>query len=154
MDVLTVLEEVRADLEREFRLPHQAGSLGTKIYELYRVLGANHDEVCALVTRFKARLHASGYDDLAVRQMHYAIRLADSSGKLLYEELHKLLSLCDEIHALQSLGLWTDPQVEQTFQAAVRSRLNAQRREARLAATDKATEGNRSRWWYSLLLDP
>jgi len=108
--------------------------------------------VSFLKDRYWKSITTSGLEDLPATQLLYAMRLADSSGPLLYEELHKLFSLCDETHALRTLGFQADPTLHERFELAVRSRFHRQSAEARLVAEDKAAAWNADLWWYAELL--
>ena len=153
MQARTLINDTRARLGR-VTLPHQASSIGMNLFLLVHVLSyGEEDEVKDLLSNFRTLLPTWGFENLVSRQMNYAVRLAEAEGDLLYEELHKLLSICDEIHGLMKLGLAVQHELQEHFEVAVRNRLRAQGREARLAAEDKATEWNRASWWYSELLD-
>lgn len=82
-------------------------------------------------------------------QARYAKSLASSPGKLLYEEMHKLFSLCDEIRALRYLGLATATAEYEELEAALRERFSTEREKAKLVAQDKAEIWNRDSWWYA-----
>lgn len=88
-------------------------------------------------------------DDLVSRQMLYAIRIAQTAGKIEYEEMHKLFSLCDEIYALRKLGLAAASEMEREFETAIRQRFRKESAKARAAAEDRADEWNRKLWWYA-----
>ena len=105
-----------------------------------------------LKERYWNSITTSGLEELLTTQMLYAMRLADLSGPLLYEELHKLFSLCDETHALRTLGFQADPTLHERFEQAVRLRFHRQSAEARLVAEDKAATWSVDLWWYAELL--
>jgi hypothetical protein len=90
----------------------------------------------------------SGNDSLE-QQARYASRLASAPGNLIYEEMHKLFSLLDDVHALRAAGHSADAVLLQQMDADARARFAAQRKMARLVAEDRAEEPNRSLWWYA-----
>lgn len=82
-------------------------------------------------------------EDVASRHADYIVVLAESDGDLLYEELHKSFSLCDELVALEALGLVPGPELRERAESAVRSRLRRQARGARLVPEDRQSTGDR-----------
>ena len=145
-----LLDRTTRALTRPFRLPHQASSVARDLFELAHVHGLVDDpRFTQLRGAFDGAVAAAGIDDLLAHQLRYASRLAAAPEPLTYEEMHKLLSLCDEIHALRSLGFSSEPALIDRFEADVRDRFVRQRREAHLAAEDKALPWNRTLWWYS-----
>jgi hypothetical protein len=146
----TRLGRVKAALAQPLKLHYQASSIALDLYLLRAVQGfANDAEVKELVARFRDLVHTAGLDDLLANQIRYAVRIAAADGQLLYEEIDKLMSLCDEIHALRGLGFFADEQSVEHFEAAVRARLRAQPKEARIVAEHQARDWNRSLWWYA-----
>jgi hypothetical protein len=147
---LQLLDGVRRALERPFRLAHQAGAVAMDLFCLRSLHGLTDDpQVDALVAKFGERLREAELDDLLHHQMRYAVRLASATGPLSYEEMHKLFSLCDQIHAIRSLGLPLESPPIGDFDAAVHDRFAAQRRTAVLVAEDRAEWWNRELWWYA-----
>ena len=102
-----------------------------------------------LAATFIDALPAWNMTDLLAHQMSYAQRLADSEGPLLYEEMHKLFSLRDEIHAMRVLGLPADDGALAAVDAALRRRFAAESNKARLVAEDMVERWNRELWWYA-----
>ena len=81
--------------------------------------------------RFMERAHAFGEDSaVLVNQMEYAIRLAETDCELLYEELHKLLSLCDDVFVLEAFGMRADASLKAQFESVVAERLLRRPRQA------------------------
>ena len=99
--------------------------------------------------RLLERLPAWGMKDLISTQAAYAKRLASSPGPLLYEEMHKLFSLCDEIRALRYLGLTLTISECEDLEAAIRERFSIERGKAKLVAEDRVERWNREWWWYA-----
>jgi hypothetical protein len=67
----------------------------------------------------------------------------------MYEEMHKLFGLCDEIHALRSLGFSAETALLEKFERDVRARFIAEPKTARLAASYNVEPWNRDLWWYA-----
>jgi hypothetical protein len=144
------LKSCDSALDRKIKLPHQAASIAYKIYSLSKRHSIENDPgILDLKNRFNQKLPEWGFQDLVGDQCKYAIRLSESAEKLTYEEIHKLISLCDEIMALRWMGLTTAPDLMQDFESSVRHRIAKQNKEVRLVAEDKVEEWSRSFWWYS-----
>jgi hypothetical protein len=140
-------------LTRGITLPHQASNVAMNLFLLTHVHGLGND---ARVSDLQKRLVAAVLDeqiDLPSVQLRYAIRLAEAPGRLEYEELHKLLSLADEIYGLRALGFAAEPESVEELERALRARFTAQRRDARMAAEDRVEDWSRGLWWYADLLD-
>ena len=149
-----LIREVEDELARPMRLPYQASSIALLLHELSSVYRLADDErVVALRRRFHAALEQAALPDILANQLEYASRLASAPGPLIYEEMHKLFGLCDEIHALQSQGFHADGKRVRQFEDDVRRRFAAQPNEARLAAQYNVKDWNRSLWWYAENLD-
>jgi len=145
---------VMTAIRRPMNSHHQISSIGLDVYRLAAFHPKVEAEVSQAVLQF--RKICDDFDpELVAHQMRYAVRIADAEGPLLYEELHKLFSLCDEIHAMIALGLNANAELAATFEDAVRRRLlKIQRREARMVAQDKSAPWKASWWWYVELRDP
>jgi hypothetical protein len=143
------IERIQRALDRGASRPHQASAIAMEIFRLRLDRGDADAAVRALVARFVGALPAWGMADLIARQMHYARTLAESNGALEYEEMHKLFSLCDEIRALQALGLAADRPARESLETALRARFSAERKKARMVAEDKAEVWNRDAFWYT-----
>lgn len=140
--------KIHEGLGRRFHLPHQAAAMALQLFVLL-VEHGDAQQTRGLIARFVEALSASGMSDLLCVQMAYARRLAESTGPLQYEEMHKLFSLCDEIGAMRMLGLTEPDQVADSLEHALRSRFALERSKARLVADDKVTPWNRDFWWYA-----
>ncbi len=144
-----LVRETRVLLARSFDLPHHVAVVGVNLFTLlHERCGEVEPEIAELLSEFRAKLSAAGFDDIVTRQMNYAIRLANWPGELIYEEVHKLFSLCDAVHELSELGLAVDAGLKSEFEQAVRARSSRQARAMRLAAEDRVNDQNRERWWY------
>lgn len=139
-------EKLVAALQREIRLPYQAAALGYQLFSYFRVCP---DDAAGLICEFHARLQLSGMSDVREQQMRYAAHLAAAPRLLEYEEMHKLLSLCDEIEALGALGLSASEHMKDEFENAVRERFHREPGKARMAAEDRVENWNRRFWWYA-----
>jgi hypothetical protein len=120
------------------------------LFLLSQVHGSATDPAVANLLRgFREAVTRAGLGDVLNHQIAYASRLAGSLSPLSYEEMHKVFSLCDEIHALQALGYELPDDAAPRLETTLRHRFTMQRREARLVAEDKAKEWNRALWWYA-----
>ncbi len=121
--------------------------------DLYLLLrsngGQDQVEVRRLVARFMDSLPVWGMEDVLANQVEYARRLASAPGELLYEEMHKLFSLCDDVRALRELGLTIGAKELEEMEAALRARFSAEPRHARQVAEDAVEDWNRDWWWYA-----
>lgn len=134
-----------------------AAALCGTLDDLVHGLGLGHEpEVQELVVRFMERAHAFREDSaVLVNQMEYAIRLAEADCELLYEELHKLLSLCDDVFVLEAFGMRADASLQAQFDSVVAERLlRRPRQAAAMAAGDKVAPWKLERWWYAELVGP
>ena len=149
-DLETLIQETRNILRRPVTLPHQASSVAMNIFLMSTVHDAAEDpRVRSLRENLREVIQSSGMDNLLERQLSYASRLASAPGELLYEEMHKLFSLCDEIHALGSLGFSAEAASRERFERDVRARFLAEPKAARLAASYNVEPWNRDLWWYA-----
>jgi len=121
--------------------------------DLYQMLqtanGAYGDRVASLHEKFMANLNRWDPEGLLRGQVDYATKLANWPGELLYEEMHKLFSLCDTIQALEGLGVEPRPELAESYAAAVRNRFTREPHKARLVAEDKLETWKAGFWWYA-----
>ena len=149
-NVEDLIQDAQVALGRPLKLPHQAASVAMNLFLLTQVHGLAEDRrVRDLGERFEAAVRAAGLEDVLSSQLRYAIRLASAPGRLIFEEIHKLFSLCDEIHALRALGFTADAQLFADFEASVRARFAAQRADARTAAKHGVEPWSRNLWWFA-----
>jgi len=145
----TLLNSVQKKLEGTVRLPHQACVIGYELFLLAYLLKLDKDpQVNNLISTFTYRLPTWGLKELLNRQVNYAIRIAESEYNLEYEEMHKLLSLCDEIYALEYIGLNFDENLKNHYEESIRKRFSKQREKAKIVTEDKAEDWQRELWWY------
>jgi hypothetical protein len=131
---------------------YQASAVAMSLFLLTHVHGLGSSE---RVTKLRQRLDSAVRDaelDVLPNQVRYATSLAEAKGPLEYEELHKLFSLLDDIHALRQLGFTIDAHLIEDMEHAVRARFATQQRAARMAAEDRVEDWNRALWWYAELL--
>ena len=134
-------------LERESVLPGDASEIAYNIYVLaayFKLI----EETEKLKSDFVPRLLYWDLENILDIQINYALRLAESSGKLEYEEMHKLFSLCDEIHALEFVGLNVDDEKKMAFLSSLRDRFKLEDRKAKLVCEDKVEDWKKNLWWY------
>jgi hypothetical protein len=127
---------------------YQAAAVAYEILATATTHGELDSQIPALRTRFLELLENRGFGNLLERHIKYAIKLASSEEELLYEEMHKLFSLCDEIEALRFLGLKVSPALEKELVKALRLRFKREKRKAHLVAEDRF-ERWKTGWWYT-----
>jgi hypothetical protein len=145
-----LIQDTDDALGRPLGLPHQAASIAMNLFLLSQVYGLAEDpRVRDLGRRFKTAVQGAGLESVLSSQLRYAIRLASAPGRLMFEEIHKLFSLCDEVHALRALGFAADTQLLADFEASVSSRFAAQRADACVAAEHDVEPWSRNLWWFA-----
>jgi len=119
------------------------------LFLLSQVHGLAEDpRIRDLGRRFEVAMRATGLKDVLSNQLRYAIRLARAPGVLSYEEIHKLFSLCDEVHALRALEFTADAQLIADFETGVRARFAAQHVDAQVAAAHCVEPWSQNLWWF------
>lgn len=145
-----LVRDARQALSRPITVPGQAAAIAKNLFVLSEVHGRAADPVVVeLLAAFRAALRDADLADVLERQLRYGATLAGATGPLLYEEMHKLVSLCDAVHALRRLGFSADPALISQFEAAVRARFAAERGMANMAAVHLVQAWSRSLWWYA-----
>lgn len=145
----TLIKGVQKKLEGSVRLPHQACVIGYDLFLLAHLLKLRSDpQVKDLISTFIHSLPTWSLNDILNRQVNYAIRIAESEDNLEYEEMHKLLSLCDEIYALEYIGLNFDKNLKNRYEESIRKRFSIEQKKARMASEDKVEDWQREFWWY------
>lgn len=149
IEINSLLESVHSRLEGEVSLPHQASAIAYDLFILTFKLGQSTNfRNQNLVSVFISKLQYWELDDLIIRQVKYAIRIANSNGKLEYEEMHKLFSLCDEIYALDYLGLDLDKGLIVEYEESIRRRFKREKLKAKMVAEDRVEKWQENFWWY------
>lgn len=128
-------------------MPHQAAAIGRTVFLLRT--GTRHDDIHELIDGFKVSLRRWGLETIVENQVQYASRVAAHDDDLIYEEMHKLFSLRDEIHGLVEIGISSTPSSVEQLDALMRHRFQRQRHMAELVAQDCVADWNKSLWWYS-----
>lgn len=148
-EIENLIKKVKRNLSGNIKLPHQASSIGYDLFLLSYVFDLKDDpQVSSLVTEFIDSLSKWNLADLIERQVAYAIKIADSEGKLEYEEIHKLLSLCDEIYALNFIGLDINEDLKPKYDTSLRKRFAKESKKSKMAAEDRLEVWNKEFWWY------
>ena len=141
------LERLRNKVEAGFKTMHEAAATGQEVAAV--MVGLDGGEGADLRRLFVATLETSGMTDVLENQIQYAVGLARCDRELLYEEMHKLFCLLDEIEALQILGLTSREGAIEALHYAVKGRFQREPRKARIAARQNLDEFNKAYWWYS-----
>lgn len=143
----TKADKIRTRLAKDAVLPHQAAAIGMEVFALTEELA--HSDAASLISDFKAALQRWELQEVLANQVNYAVRLALDPHDLLYEEMHKLFSLLDEIHALGQIGLTVAPEMTEELNSAVRRRFEMQASVAALVADDRTEDWCQGLWWYA-----
>jgi hypothetical protein len=152
-DADRLIKQARRELARPVRVKDDAALIALRLYLLSDVCRlADDPRVTELRDLFRENSGGWSGDELLASRVEYASRLANSP--LMMEEMFKLFSLLDEIHALQALGFSVDEPVFRQLEADLRVRFRAQGAIAGMAALALAEEWNRSRWWYAERIPP
>ncbi len=142
-------KSIKDRLSKETMLAHQASALAYDIYLLrIKSESSNVMEIKELEKIYLSNLSKWGLDDILVKQVNYAKRIADSKKQLLYEEMHKLFSLCNEIYALENIGLRYDCALKQQYEKSLHQRFEREKTKAKLVAEDTIETWNKNLWWY------
>jgi hypothetical protein len=122
-------------------------------YEVFsKLVISNISEIdkARLRRNFIDAVEASGNDSMLNDTIGYAIHLSEYPGDLLYEEMHKLFSLSDEIESMILLGLKISTDLRDKLMAAVRSRIKSDSKKARLVAEDRF-EKWKAEWYHYVI---
>lgn len=102
--------------------PHQVLGLVVELEARSRALGVDGEERRQLLAALGADVPGLDFEVLRGQAHEYACHLALSPGRLLYEEVSRLASSCQEFWALGELGLAPDVAREQELREALRAR--------------------------------
>ncbi len=141
------LNSLKKELAKGFTAMHNAAATGQEV--AVAIMGLEDLEGAELRHAFLGALEISGMTDVLANQIQYAVGLANCRRELLYEEMHKLYCLLDEIEALRSLGLAAERAAVETLDRAIRRRFEREPRKARIAAQQNMEDWNNAHWWYS-----
>lgn len=140
-----LLSRVKEKLKERSRNVNQAAVLAYELCMLKTVYG--DQDYTELLNDFRSYIASNHFEDLLVRQMDYLLRLIEYEGKLEYEEVSKVFSLCDEIEALRHLGFSVDETVYLQYESSLRSWLKREPR-AHNAAQSRVDDWKKHWWWY------
>ena len=144
-----ILAAILEALAREISLPHQASTVGYYLFLLLHVHNARgNPDVEGIRLRFLQSLPQWRFEGLLQHQIDYARRIADSEGNLEYEDMFKLMTLCDEVHGLEELGLNVPLEKKAEFEKSVKRRFESNRDAARFVAEDLVEDWKNDLWWY------
>jgi len=145
-----ILGRVVAALERGFTKASHGAAVANDLFLLREALGLAADPtVQRLVDTWRVRVNAARPDLLDTR-IAYFLRLVRYPAPLLGEDVLKLMSLGEDIHALQSLGVPTPPGAMAECEAALREKL-AEQPDIRGVASDFVRPWLSQIWCYRVL---
>jgi hypothetical protein len=143
-----LLARARKQLELDALDGRRVTALVGDLFVLSTVHGRAADpEVVELRRRIEAAVAAASLETLVASKIEYAMRLSDDASDLMFEELGKLYSLCEDVHALLWLGQAAPEALVEAYKASVRGRLTRQWGLARQTAEQVAAAWSRSMWW-------
>lgn len=143
-----LIKSIEKKMGGSVKLPHQAATIAFEIFKLIIQEIKPNAKTKLLLKRFLEQLSIWELDDLHVIQANYAIRISNFKGKLEYEEMHKLFSLCDEIYALEYLGLKLDESKKKELEKSLKSIFSQEKKNATIAARQNVEFWNKNLWWY------
>ena len=108
-------KEIIQRLNGPIRLYANMANIAAEIFYLKNVLGCNSEVMADVMQIFHQRIVELEFDEILNHQMQYANRLIGYKGKLEFEEINKIKSICDEIHALKMLDFKADDEIELEF---------------------------------------
>jgi len=146
--VSELIETIKNKIDVQIKLPHQAATIAFELFLLIIRDVKSEGKVEALLNFFFEQLPIWKLENLTNIQADYAISIAAYNGKLNYEEMHKLFSLCDEIYALEYLGLKIDETKRKELEDKLRYRFSNEKRKAHVAAKQNVEFWNNGLWWY------
>jgi hypothetical protein len=141
------LDKYHNQLKGNKILPYQFSIMISEIYQIKLSGTSNESEIDGIVSVIKNKVLEMKVD-LATTQMNYAINLATAKGDLLYEEMHKLFSLRNEIFALEEMGFSCNESLKKDVDNALMYRFKKEPQKAKMVAEDKLKDWNCDLWWY------
>jgi hypothetical protein len=149
-DVDDLIGRARLALSRgSRRRPADAAEVAIALFRLSKAHHAADDPRVAELREQFDETFGDIEGEMLPSRVRYASRLASGSDELIYEDMHKLFSLLDDIYQLSAAGYSVDESALQQMDAAVRERFALQPKVARLVAEDKVKDWKRSLWWYA-----
>jgi hypothetical protein len=132
---------------------YQAFWLGMDVFKYVNQYDLwQEEEGLQLINLYSSFLKNNNLEDVVSHQANYAIKLAQTSRLIEYEEMHKLFSIVDELMALKSLGFEIQESLFEEVSRSQRDRFQKEPGKSSLVAEDKVENWNRDFWWYKLLL--
>ncbi len=143
-----LIESIEKEINASVALPHQAATIGFELFLLIIDERKHNAQLDLLLKLYLEKLPIWGFDNLHVILANYAILISSFNGELEYEEMHKLFSLCDEIYALDYLGLNLNEEKKNELNKSLRLRFSIQRKIAKIAAIRNVESWSKELWWY------
>jgi hypothetical protein len=147
-DSVKIIKSIEKKITQGLALPYMASETAYELFILLYVLEEDRKHAIQLLEKFHNILQGKKWGSLADHQARYAIRIAEANGTLLYEEMHKLFSLCDEIYAMENLGIILSEDLKNDFEYAIRQRFKKEQMQAQTAAQHNVEDWNKNLWWY------
>lgn len=141
----TIINEIRRTLEKTEVLPHEASTLG---YEMFFLKYVTKDENSdALIERFKKAIQRWDLTRLITIQEEYICRIINAEH-IEYEEIHKVFSLCEEIYALEKVGLNIEENERRKFKEQFELFLRTERKRTAMVAQERKRDWSKDLWFY------
>jgi len=144
------LINLKKRISRRFILPHQVAEAGWEIFKA-TVDYSPKEQLGEIIKQFKENVTESGFENICEIQADYVTKIADG-GYLLGEERFKILSLCDEICALEQIGMCFPVAQKESFESAMHKHFTTERMRYRDIAKARVDEFNNDFWHYKLIL--
>lgn len=139
---------IEKKMKEKFHLPHKVSSL---IFEVFMLIYFyERKDWLARIPEVRKVVLENGFEEIAREQAEYAIRISDSDRMIEYEEMHKLLSLCEEIFALDYLGFKLENRMKRIYVQSVTKRLLKEAKKATMVIQDKLEDWNKDIWCYHI----
>lgn len=146
------LIDLKKRILRKFILPHQVAEAGWEVFKASLTGESSPEEDLGEITeQYKANVIESGFEKICEIQAGYVTKMVDG-GHLLDEERFKILSLCDEICALENIGMCFPVEQKESFESTMRKHFNMERRRYTGIAKARIDEFNNEFWHYKLIL--
>ncbi len=143
-----LLKSIRNELAKQPKLAYQVAALGNSIVRALALhASSGESEILPLLAAFREHIKAQNLENLLDHQIEYATDIVNSEANLIFEDMFKLVSLCDEIEALRQIGLETFSTDYAEFQNSVRGRFKQERKNAN-AAAGCLCEPWKKGWWH------
>jgi hypothetical protein len=144
-----ILKKIYMDLKCKKISRHFLSYLGYNIFLIKKLSLGEENEYNSIKSNYFDILNQNNLNNLLEENIKYAIRLIEYPGKLEYEEMHKLISLCDENFALKELGLFIDNSIFLEFEKKLKNKILSERILFSVI-NEKFEEWKKDIWWYNL----